>query len=316
MLSRTADNLYWLARYMERAENLARLLEVSDRIALMPSVDDSFESSEWQSALTISGSEPQFAEMGQPVEASNVINFIARDTDNPSSIFSCLKLARDNGRAVRNAITTDMWESLNGTWLELEQHWNLSRSRGQIRPFLDWVRERSSLFRGATSATMLRDESYHFTRLGTHIERADNTARILDVKYHVLLPDSAEVGGGIDYLQWTTILRAFSALGSYHWLYREHPKPWRIAEMMILRPEMPRSLISCLKEIDEHLSAIAVAHGRSRECHRMVGKLYSQLRFSNSDEIFANGLHEFLSGFIASNNRLANQISNDYLILN
>lgn len=169
------------------------------------------------------------------------------------------------------------------------------------------------MFRGSLAGTMIRDEAYHFTRLGTFVERADNTARILDVKYHILLPDMAEVGGGVDYYQWTTILRAVSALGGYHWVYSENPRPWNIAEFLILREEMPRSLITCLREITTTLEILAEAHGRRHPCHRQAGRLYSSLKFAVAEDVFQQGLHEFLTDFISRNNRLGNEIERNYL---
>jgi uncharacterized alpha-E superfamily protein len=315
MLSRTADNLYWLARYMERAENLARILHVADRMSMMPAGDSDTLRSEWQSALVISGCEEPFEATGEAVTAANVIDYIGRNPDNHSSIFSCVRSARDNARAIRNAITSEMWESLNSTWLDFDEQWNRARANKEIRPFLEWVKERSSLFRGSFAGTMIRDEGYHFTRLGTFLERGDNTARILDVKYHVLLPETEAVGGGIDYLQWSTVLRAVSALGSYHWLYHENPRPWHIAEFLILREEMPRSLVHCLRGISRTLDAIAEDQGVRHECHRMAGKMYSHLRYSSAEEVFQTGLHEFLTEFVVRNNDLGNLIAKNYLLL-
>lgn len=313
MLSRTANNLYWLARYMERAENLARLLEVSNRMAMLPSADGAGNRSEWASAIIISGCEPQFIEAGLSYDAANVIEFIGRNPDNFSSIYSCVRSARENGRSVRTSLTSEMWESLNDTWLGFDQRWSEARRYGEVRSFLEWIKERSTLFRGYLYGSMLRDEAYDFARLGTFTERFDNTARILDVKYHVLLPEGEGVGGGVDYYQWTTILRAVSALGSYHYLYREDPKPWKIAELLILRPEMPRSLISCLNAICEHLDRLAKAYGQRHRCHRMAGKMLSELQFADANDIFQTGLHEYLSDAIARNNRLGEEINRSYM---
>ncbi len=313
MLSRTANNLYWLSRYMERAENLARVLEVANRMSMLPNASGDGNQSEWSSALIISGCEPHFTETGQLVDADAVIEFIGRDEDNPSSIYNCLKSARENGRSVRTTLTSDMWEVLNDTWLSFDSRWSDARRYGEIRSFLDWVKERSALFRGAMYGTMLRDDAFDFARIGTYIERLDNTARILDVKYHVLLPEGENIGGGVDYYQWTTVLRAVSALGSYHYLYREDPQPWKIAELLILRPEMPRSMLSCLLSVSEHLERLGDSYGRKHTCHRLVGKMTSELKFADANEIFREGLHEFLSEFIARNNRLGEEITKSYM---
>ncbi|MGX1198751.1 alpha-E domain-containing protein [Parvibaculum sp. MBR-TMA-1.3b-4.2] len=312
MLSRTADNLYWISRYMERAENLARILRVTDRLSLMPAIAES-DGNEWHSTIVVSGVEDEFYERYDEATPENVISFLAFDPENPSSIRNCLETARRNGRAVRTALTTEQWESLNTTWLELPG-WNENRVRGSgLNRFLDWVKDRSLLFHGATVATMLRRDSYFFSRLGTFIERADNTARIVDVKYHILLPEEAEVGGGIDYYQWASILRAVSGYRSYNSVYRQGLKPWLIVEFLTLREEMPRSLASCALGIKESLDHLAEQYGQRHECHRMAGQIHSRLRFGQMDDIFRQGLHEFLSEHIENNNRLAYEISRAYL---
>lgn len=314
LLSRTANNLYWLGRYMERAENLARILEVGDRMSMLPGDGDEGENNEWWAAVVISGCREQFVEAGVRADAFSVIEFLAYSPDNPSSLHSCIRFARDNGRSVRTALTAEMWESLNGAWIDFEPRWRRYRQDGQVRPFLDWMKERAAHFRGTMEGTMLRNEPYRFTRLGRFVERADNTARIADQKYHILLPQGSGVGGAVDYYQWTTILRAVSALRSYHYLYREAPVPWRIAELLLLRAEMPRSLVYCLGEIVRDLDHLAEAHGGRHECHRLAGKLYSQLRFAKADDIFQSGLHEFLTDFIARNNTLGDEIARSYML--
>ncbi len=315
MLSRTANSLYWLSRYMERAENFARALEVADRMGMMPGRNLETQQTEWRSTLATSGSAGLFDEAGLRVDGPTVAEFLGRNPDNPSSIYSCIRQARENGRAVRTSLTLEMWECLNDTWLSFDQRWQEARRYNELRSFLDWVKERSTAFRGNLYGTMLRDDAFDFARLGTYVERADNTARILDVKYHILLPEGEEVGGGVDYFQWTSLLRAFSALGSYHYLYRENPKPWKIAELMILRKEMPRSLISCYEQSVLHLSRLAEAYGARHECHRIAGQVHSQLQFADANEIFQSGLHEFLSDFIVRNNRLGNEIARSYMFI-
>jgi len=313
MLSRTADSLYWIARYMERAENLARTLRVTDRLSLMPSSADA-DGNEWHSTVVVSGCEQGFYEKHEEATPDNVLSYLAFDPENPSSIRTCIETARRNARAVRTALTTEQWECLNSAWLALPG-WNESRVRGSgLHRFLDWVKDCSLLFTGGTVATMLRRDSYYFTRLGTFIERNDNTARILDVKYHVLLPEHAEVGGGIDYYQWASILRAVSGYRSYNAVYREGMKPWLIAEFLIMREEMPRSLISCAAEIKECLDRLGEEYGQRHECHRIAGQIYSRLRFGKVEDVFRQGLHEFLSDHIDQNNRLGLEISRSYLL--
>jgi uncharacterized alpha-E superfamily protein len=313
MLSRSADSLYWLARYLERAENVARIVSVGHRMA---STTRSLGSggNEWLSTLLATGCEPGFFAKYAEAAQSTVIDYLLRDPENPSSILSSIETARRNARVVRTALTTDMWDALNETWLDVRNLTpDLSSSEGLLR-FLDWVRERSLLFNGAYASTMLRNDAFYFTRLGTFIERADNTARILDVKYYVLLPQHEGVGGALDYYQWQAILRSVSALRAYHWVYHDRLKPWLIAELLLLRPEMPRSLMACHDQIGQYLGLIADAYGGKRgECHRLAGALHSDLRYGRIQDIFQSGLHEFLTDFIDRSVGLGREISSYYL---
>ena len=312
MLSRTADNLYWLGRLMERAENLSRILEVGDRMSVIPRGDDE-PHTEWHSTLVISGTHEQFYEQHEAPDQDLVIDYLALDPSNPSSIRSCLETARRNARSVRTAMTTEMWESLNATWLDFIGERIEQLRDGDLRGFVEWVRERSTIFRGAAYGTMLRTDRFYFLRIGTFIERADNTARILDVKYHVLMPEEEAVGGSLDYSQWVALLRSVSAARSFHWLYRESLKPSLVAELLILREEMPRSLTSCLSEVNSYLEKLAEVYGSRRECHRGAGELYARLRYGRTEEVFQIGLHEYLTDFIERNNRLNDEITRAYL---
>jgi uncharacterized alpha-E superfamily protein len=314
MLSRTADCLFWLARYVERADNVARILLVSQRMAGMArSLGDS--GNEWHSTLVAVGCEPGYLAKHGAVSADAVVDYLVRDLDNPSSIVSCLETARRNARAVRTALTVDMWEALNETWLGLRTRGADDRSPDRLVPFLEWIKQRSLLFAGAYANTMLRNDAFYFTQLGTFLERADNTARILDVKYHVLLPRPETVGGALDYYQWQAILRAVSALRSYHWVYRQRLQPWLIAELLILRPEMPRSLLACFTQVARCLELLADAYGGRRgECHRLAGELHAQLRYGRIETIFQTGLHEFLTDVIERSTVLGRDISAFYLM--
>jgi uncharacterized alpha-E superfamily protein len=313
VLSRTADSLFWLARYVERAENVARILLVGHRMAsLAHSLGN--PGNEWHSTVIAAGSEPGYLAKHGRVEQDAVLDYLVRDIDNPSSIRSCLETARRNARAVRTALTVDVWESINETWLSLRTLGQDSVSPDRLLPFLEWVKQRSLLFDGACANTMLRNDAFYFTRLGTYLERADNTARILDVKYHVLLPRQEEVGGTLDHAQWQAILRAVSALRSYHWIYRERLKPWLIAELLILRPEMPRSLLACFIQVTRQLDLLAEYYGGRRgECHRRAGELHARLRFGRIDAIFQADLHGFLTDFVDQTEQLGRDISAFYL---
>ena len=312
MLSRTADNLYWLARYMERAENIARIVMVGHRMAsLARSLGSS--GNEWHSTLLAAGCEPAFFAKHSEASAPLVIDYLVRDPDNPSSIFACLETARRNARAVRTALTVDMWDALNETWYQARGGERFAAT-ADLPALVDWVKERSLLFAGAYANTMLRNDAFYFTRLGTFIERADNTARILDVKYHVLMPRHEGVGGALDYYHWQAILRSVSALRSYHWVYQDRLKPWLVAELLLLRPEMPRSLLSCYEQIIRHLEMLTEAYGgKHGECHRIAGELHAKLRFGRIQDIFQSGLHEFLTEFIDRSVTLGDEISTLYL---
>ena len=214
-------------------------------------------SNEWASAVATAGCANAFFAKFDEANEENVTEFLAFSTANPSSIRNCFEVARTNARAVRTALTVEMWDAINGAWLELKRFGNGPTSREEFMRFLRWVQEKSLLFDGSAYRTMLRNDAYWFSRLGLYIERADNTARILDVKYHLLLPAQEHVGGPLDYFQWAAILRSVSALTAYHWVYRESLKPWLIADLLILKDQMPRSLASCYDNLVRFL-----------DCHR------------------------------------------------
>src|SRR6476620_1714346 len=303
MLSRTADNLYWLSRYVERAEYLARILDATQRLSALPLAYVG-GSNEWESAVATAGCAAAFFKLYDEANEANVTDFLAFSTVNSSSIRSCFELARGNARAVRTALTMEMWDAINGTWLQLKRFGNGPTSREEFMRFLRWVQESSLRFDGRAYRTMLRNDAYWFSRLGLYQERADNTARILDVKFHLLLPANERVGGPLDYFQWAAILRSVSALTAYHWVYRESVKPWLIADLLILKDEMPRSLASCYGNLVQNLDFIAQAYGRQGPAQRQARSIRTRLQNSRMDDVFQQGLHEFISEFIASNNRL------------
>jgi len=312
MLSRTADNLYWLARYVERAEYLSRTLEATLRLSTLP-LDYVGSSNEWASTVATAGCAGAFYSTYEEANEENVVEFLAFSLDNPSSIRSCFEAARTNARAVRTALTVEMWDAINGAWIELKRFGNGPTSRDELLRFLRWVQEISMLFDGSAYRTMLRNDAYWFSRLGLYIERADNTARILDVKYHLLLPEAEHVGGPLDYFQWAAILRSVSALTAYHWVYRDSVKPWLIADLLILNEQMPRSLASCYANLVSHLDQIANAYGRQGPTQRQARAIRTRLENSRMDGIFQSGLHEFITGFLADNNKLGATLSEQYL---
>lgn len=309
MLSRVASNLYWLSRYVERAENTARVLDVTWRMSLLVK-EPRLQDQEWFAPLNITGTLFPFSGRHSTVCAKEVLHFMALDPENPSSIRSCAQHARENARAIRGSITSEMWEVLNATWLEMQQMDEERLNARGVSAFFDWVKERSHLFRGVTFGTMRRDDAYHFTRLGTHMERADSTARILDVKYHILLPSVKDVGGAVDYYQWSAVLRSVSAFEAYRKVYRDVITPVRLAELLILREDLPRSLHFCMRQVQDTLEI--VKNDRSAETLRQAGQILSQLRYGRISDIFATGLHEYLTDYLDAMQELSAQIQKSF----
>jgi len=312
MLSRTADNLYWLSRYVERAEYLARIVEATQRLTSLP-LAYSGESNEWESAVSTAGCAAAFFAVYPEANEETVTEFLAFSIANPSSIRNCFEVARNNARAVRTALTMEMWDAINVAWLEIKRFGSGPTSREECARFLRLVQESSLRFDGSAYRTMLRNDAYWFSRLGVYIERADNTARILDVKYHLLLPAQEHIGGPLDYFQWAAILRSVSALTSYHWVYRESLKPWLIADLLMLNDEMPRSLLSCYDNLVRDLDRIARAYGRQGQAQRHARAVHARLVNSRMNEIFQRGLHEFIGEFVADNHQLGVAIAQQYL---
>jgi uncharacterized alpha-E superfamily protein len=313
MLARTADNLYWLSRYVERAEYLARILEATHRVATLP-VGYAGSTNEWESALSTAGCAAAFFAAYNAANEENVTEFLTFSTANPCSIRHCFEIARANARAVRTALTVEMWDAINGAWLEIRGFDAGPRNRDEIARFLRLVQVSSLRYDGSAYRTMLRNDAYWFSRLGVFIERADNTARILDVKYHLLLPAEEHVGGPLDYFQWATMLRSVSALTAYRWVYRESLKPWLIADLLILNEQMPRSLASCYENLARNLDQIARAYGRQGPAQRQARAIRARLQNRRMEQIFQSGLHEFIGEFVADNNRLGATIAQQYLM--
>ena len=309
MLSRTADHLYWMSRYTERAENLARLLDVTYQMSLVPKTL-AVENQNWGAILALNSLEQSFFECYDEVSAENVLRFMVLDPSNLSSIYSCLRAARENAHAVRGTLTSETWESCNMTWLEVrEQQFEPIMAAG-IGQFFEWVKLRAAVIRGVTFGTMLQDEALSFIRLGGYIERADNTARILDVKYHVLNGDGEE--GASDFYQWGALLRSVSAFEVYRKVYRDVITPARVAELLMLRPDMPRSLLACMRGVTRMLDDIRNA--QSSETERLAGLLHSQIHYARIDDILAESLHQYLVDFMDRIYELGNGIRRDFLV--
>ena len=313
MLSRTADHLFWMSRYTERAENTARILDVNYQTSLLPQSATSAQAG-WEGLLSISELKPTFtAKYGENVIPRDVMDFMVRDEKNSSSIVSCLKNARENARAVRGTLTTEVWETENQTHLEVIRMLKSGDFERDPSQFFEWVKFRSHLSRGVTAGTMLQDEAFHFLRLGTFLERADNTARLVDVKFHAAKKELASAADeDFDFYHWSSILRSVSGFEIYRKVYRDVIKPERVAELLILRPDMPRSLLGCLNEVMNNLAM--VTSDTNSETRRRAGKLRSDLQYAKIDEILANGLHAFLTQFLDRVNELGAHLSREFLV--
>jgi len=323
VLSRTADHLFWMARYIERAENTSRMLDVTLSTSLLPQSAQESERG-WRALLSISELTPEFDDRYPIFSQRDVVDFMVRDASNSSSIFTCLQAARENARAVRGSLTTEVWETHNDTWLDLQRKLADRMPEREPQAFFEWVKFRSHLSRGVTIGTMLKDEAFYFVRLGTFLERADNTARLIDVKYHGV-DDPFERGDQraradatedddqpLDFYHWAAVLRSVSAFETYRKVYRDVITPSRVAELLILRGDMPRSLTSCLSEVAANLEKIR--NNRSRETERRAGLLHAELCYGRIEDILSRGLHPFLTEFLERINDLGERISEDFLV--
>lgn len=316
MLSRTADHLFWMARYMERAENTARLLDVNYETSLLPQSVDATEQG-WRGLLSISELTAPYLQRHGDINGTDVMAFMVREPGNPSSILSCLRAARENARAVRGTLTTEVWETQNQTWLEFNRMLRANAFERDPGALFEWVKFRSHLSRGVTVGTMLQDDALHFVRIGTFLERGDNTARLLDVKFQALTSEFFGTGDPldqpeVDFYYWSALLRSVSGFQIYRKVYRNVITPARVAELLILRPDMPRSMAACMNEMLANLER--VANPQSQETLRRAGRLQADLRYGCIDEILATGLHAFLTQFLSRVGDLGAGISRDFLV--
>ncbi|ODT78000.1 MAG: A alpha-helical domain with a conserved ER moti [Pelagibacterium sp. SCN 64-44] len=309
LLGRTANGLYWMSRYIERAENMARLVDAGLRMALTRTQGSS---DEWNSVLTSAGAGLVYAQKHQDCSAANVADFLLRDVSNPSSAMAAIETARTNARMVRTALSRETWESINEAWMSLKRLLENPIDERDLPAVLDAIKRETALIRGAFFGTMLRNEVFDFAQLGTYIERADNTARILDVKYYVLLPSISWVGSSLDNYQWESILRSVSAHRSYRWVYDADYRPANIADYLIVNARMPRSLTFCYRFILEHLDFLGNDYGTRHACHDTAERIRAMLKVGSIKDVFDTGLHEFLGNFIRENTRLGDEIAEDY----
>ena len=310
MLSRTADHLFWMARYTERAENTARMLDVNMQTSMLPQSEQDAEQG-WRATLGISELQSAYDDKYGRFHTRDVLDFMVRDPNNPSSILACLTGARENARAVRGTLTTEVWEIQNATWLDMQKRLNSNLLETDPSAFFEWVKYRSHLSRGVTLGTMLKDEAIHFIRLGTFLERADNTARILDVKFHGARDTSKDITQR-DFYYWAALLRSVSGFEIYRKVYRDVITPARVAQLLMLRGDMPRSLLACMDDVVENLKHIR--NDVSADTERFAGKLHAELKFGHIDDIMKAGLHLTLTEFLENINDLGNRVSRDFLV--
>lgn len=317
MLGRAADALYWMGRYVERADNLARLIDVGRRTAVVPGP----KASDWEDIIRSSGCAEPFFSRYDHADRDSVVQFLLYADDSDCSIRSCLRLARGNARVVRTSLTAEMWEVIDGAWRTV-QRWDRQRRRSEeLRATLSWIKRRCALFRGVTESTVLRHEGYDFLNLGTYLERADCTARILDVRHTALAAEGwdredgsgppPEVEAGARH-HWIAILRASSSVRAYHWAYRSDYRPDNIVDLLVLNAYCSRSLGHCLEAASERLERLARIYARRLDCHTQSRGLLDELRGDGLARELAENLHGFLTDFIARNNTLSNQIALDY----
>ncbi len=310
MLSRTADHLYWMSRYIERAESLARLVDAHYRMSLLPHSGDTLAQS-LSATMNALQMEEAYRARYATLEPRAVFEFVSLDREYAGSIVSCLRSARENARAVRGSLTSELWETLNSTWLDARALVGRGASTVDIGQFVEWVKERSHLTRGVTIGTMLRDEAFHFTRIGTFLERGDSTARILTAHQSDLKP-GADAGAVPDPFQWSVLLRALSAFEVYRRVYRDVITPFKVAQLLILRADMPRSLLHCCREVYKNLRS--VSNEQSAETERRAGEMHAALHFTRMEDVLDTGLPVFLEQFLARLRDLGDRIASDFLV--
>ncbi|MFM5917921.1 MAG: alpha-E domain-containing protein [Novosphingobium sp.] len=310
MLGRTANGVFWMGRYLERAENTARLIEAGFRIALTRDLVTSQQ--EWRSVVTTVGLAGQYEIHNGTYTGVQVWNFLLRDKNNPGSVLNMIEGARTNARSVRTALTREVWEAVNESWMVIREALARPVREAALGEVLSIIRRQTTLVRGALDGSMLRSENFNFFRIGTFIERGDNTARILDVKYYVLLPSLAWVGSRLDNVQWESVLRSVSGERSYRWLNAGSIDPRGIAEFLLLDRRFPRSLMFCLDKLQSNLRGLAHQYGEESPSHEVLRELSDQFKDSTIEQVFDAGLHQFIQDFIARNRQVAQAIERDY----
>ena len=313
MLGRTANGLFWMFRYLERAENFARLLDAGLRLALTRDLTTAEE--EWRSVIETAGQRQSYEAKHATYTGMQVWNFMLRDKENPSSILFMFGQVRQNARLARNAISSELWEAINTNWLEIDEQLKEPVAENRVLETVATIRRAGTLAHGAMAGSMIREEPYHFGRCGTFIERADSIARILDMKYYLLLPSLSYVGSSLDTGQWDQVLRSVSGDRAYRWINAARIDARRICEFLILDDRFPRSLAYCYTLLRENLAALAQLHGAEGESNALMRAADQRLADLTIDDIFDQGLHEFLIEFTGKNAAIASAISDDYRFL-
>ncbi len=296
-------------RYLERGENSTRLLEAGQRISITHSLQDP---SEWISIIDAIGAREAFNNKGYQYQLTDVINFMLRDKSNPSSILSTINLARENARMIRTALTREVWEAVNEAYLLLQKILSRHVTARALPSVLNQIRGQNYAISGALYGTMLRDDIYNFARIGTFIERAESTARLLDVKYFVLLPTVSHVGSSLDNAQWESILLSAAALKSYSWLFGGNTNPSAIANYLILDRRMPRSITFSFIELVSNLNLLADSYRATNPSHMIARDINKKLVRTDIDTIIQDGLHDFIQDFLQDSNTLGKQIEIDF----
>lgn len=310
MLSRVADAVYWLSRYVERAENIARYIGVNLNLQLdLPLTP----AQQWKPLVDTTGDADEFRERYGEAKQDNVIEFLAYDDENPSSIVSCLRAARENARSVRETISPEMWAQINSMYLHIQAHDSIPQPERLLDSFRE-IRLGCHLFQGITDATMSHNDAWHFLRLGRKLERADKTSRILDVKYFMLLPSVKDVGTPYDDIHWSAVLKSVSGFEMYRKKYGRIT-PRHVVEFLVMDREFPRAILYCVSEANESLHRIT---GTPSDAYRfrseqLLGQLESELNFAGVEDILRNGLHEYLDGLQDKMNEVDNSLRNDFL---
>lgn len=309
MLGKTAGGLYWMFRYLERSENTARLVEAGFRIALTRSTDSE---TEWKSVVTTAGVVAGYRAHYDTFNAADVVDYLLRDPSNPSSVISAIDKARTTARMVRTALTTEVWEAVNENWMTLKAALKRPVKETELPQLLGVIRKQAAIVRGALQGTMFRNDIYDFAQIGVALERADNTARIIDVKYYTLLPTASFVGSSLDNVQWETVLRSVSAHRTFRWVNGDDMSSSAIVDLLVLDSRFPRSLAFCTKHLVSNLGYLAKDYGEFMPCYDLAEKLRTKLKSHDISAIFELGLHEFIGDFIRDNNAIGAQIEQDY----